>query len=99
MDQLKNFGAMIKYSRNSNIIDGSLDNHQVMMHIERGKYYGLNPVAKRIWELVATPRGLDEVVAILLKEFDVSEAECRMQTQAFFDKAVAYDIVRMVDGE
>lgn len=85
---------MITYSRNGNIIDGSLDNHQVMMHIEKGKYYGLNPVAKRIWELVETPRSVDEIVAVLLQEFEVSEEACRAQTQAFLDKAVACDILK-----
>ncbi|MCK9625818.1 MAG: PqqD family peptide modification chaperone [Bacteroidales bacterium] len=53
---------MKKYSRNSNIIDGELDDNQVMMHLEKGKYFGLNQVGKRIWELIEEPKSFSEII-------------------------------------
>jgi hypothetical protein len=54
---------MEKYSRSTNIIDEKLDNNQVMMHLEKGKYFGLNPVGKRIRELIEEPKSfLDKAV-------------------------------------
>lgn len=84
---------MEKYSRNKQIIDGELDNNQVMMHIEKGKYFGLNPVGKRIWELIEQPKSFQELTGILLSEFEVSEAQCTQEVQAFLGKAANYDIV------
>ncbi|NTW33697.1 MAG: PqqD family protein [Bacteroidetes bacterium] len=84
---------MEKYSRNEQIIDGELDNNQVMMHLEKGKYFGLNPVGKRIWELIEQPKSFQEIMDILLSEFNVTKEQCLQEVQAFLDKAVNYDIV------
>ena len=62
---------MEKYSRNEQIIDGELDDNQVMMHLDKGKYFGLDPVAKRIWQLVEEPKSINEIVALLLEEYEV----------------------------
>ena len=53
---------MEKYSRNQQIIDGELDDNQVMMHLEKGKYFGLNPLGKRIWELIEKPKSFSEII-------------------------------------
>ncbi|MFA6009476.1 MAG: PqqD family peptide modification chaperone [Desulfobacteraceae bacterium] len=84
---------MEKYSRNIQIIDGELDNEQVMLHIEKGKYLGLNPVGKRIWELIEQPRSFTELTGILLAEYKVTEEQCVQEVQTFLDKAVKYDIL------
>jgi hypothetical protein len=84
---------MEKYSRSSNIIDGELDDNQVMMHLEKGKYFGLNPVGKRIWELIEEPKTFSEIEKQLLLEFDVSEEQCRTEVKNFLDKAIDCDIV------
>jgi len=84
---------MEKYSRNQQIIDGELDNNQVMMHLEKGKYFGLNPVGKRIWELIVQPKSFSEIIQHLLSEFDVTEEQCTREVKDFLDKAIASDIV------
>lgn len=84
---------MEKYSRNDQIIDGELDNNQVMMHLERGKYFGLNPVGKRIWDLVREPKSLGELTEVLLTEFEVTEERCQQEVLAFLDKAIECDII------
>jgi len=84
---------MEKYSRNEQIIDGELDDNQVMLHLEKGKYFGLTPVGKRIWELIEQPKSFSELTDILLSEFEVTEKQCSQEVQAFLEKAVKYDIV------
>lgn len=50
----------------------------VLLNVTSGIYFGLNPVASRIWQLLAT--GLDEpgIVQALLAEYDVDEARLRL---------------------
>jgi hypothetical protein len=85
---------MEKYNRNEQIIDGELDDNQVMMHIEKGKYFGLNPVGKRIWELIEQPRSFKEITAILLSEFNVSEEQCKQEVNEFLEKCIKFDILK-----
>lgn len=88
---------MEKYVRNNNIIDGKLDDHQIMMHLEKGKYFGLNPVGKRIWELMEQPKTMEELTSVLLSEYEVSEYQCRQEISDFLKKAVILDIIRKND--
>lgn len=81
------------YSRNLQIIDGELDDNQVMMHIEKGKYFGLNPVGKRIWDLIEQPKNFDEITDALLSEYDIAKEICEKEIQTFLDKAVQYNII------
>ena len=84
---------MEKYSRNQQIIDGELDDNQVMMHLEKGKYFGLNPVGKRIWDFIEEPKGFEEITQHLLSEFEVTEEQCNREVKDFLDKAIVFDII------
>lgn len=84
---------MEKYSRVENIIDGELDNHQVIMHINSGKYFGLNPIGKRIWELIEKPKNIEEIIATLLSEYNISPDQCKVEVQEFMDKGVECEII------
>ena len=48
----------------------------VILHLDEGAYYSLNPVGTRIWELLQQPRTIDELVAAVLNEFEVSSERC-----------------------
>lgn len=85
---------MEKYSRNEQIIDGELDDNQVMMHLDKGKYFGLDSVAKRIWELIEEPKNIGEITAALLEEFEVTPEQCNEEVQSFLDKAIEFDIIK-----
>jgi hypothetical protein len=84
---------MEKYSRVENIIDGELDNHQVIMHINNGKYFGLNPIGKRIWELIEAPKTLEQITSDLLLEYNITPDQCKTEVQAFLEKGVECDII------
>jgi hypothetical protein len=84
---------MEKYIKNEQLIDGSLDDNQVMMHIEKGKYFGLNPVGKRIWEILDQPKSLQEIIAKLMIEFKVSEEQCTQDVKIFIDRMVKFDLI------
>ena len=51
----------------------------VMMDIDRGEYFSLNPVATRIWDLLEKPLTEDELCMILIDEYDVEPERCRME--------------------
>jgi hypothetical protein len=85
---------MEKYCRNSEIIDGALDGNLVMMHIGIGKYFGLNPVGKRIWEILEQPRHFEEITDILQAEFEVTPEQCKEDVQDFLNKMEKANIIK-----
>lgn len=84
---------MEKYHRNKEVIDGELDNQQIMMHLENGMYYGLNPIGKRIWDLIENPKSFEDIVQVLLSEFEVSEDQCTREVRSFLDNAANMEII------
>ena len=43
----------------------------VLLNLQSGVYYGLDPVGSRIWQLLMQERSLDEVCSIMFDEYDV----------------------------
>ena len=58
----------------------------VMMDLEKGKYFSLNSVGSRIWELVQEPIEVIKLVDSLLEEYDVSRSDCEKNVLDFLEK-------------
>ncbi|MEI6137634.1 MAG: PqqD family peptide modification chaperone [Mariniphaga sp.] len=85
---------MEKYNRNNEILDGNLDGSLVMMDIQKGKYFSLNPVGKRIWELIEQPKSFDEITDSLQAEFEVTPEQCRSEVIEFLAKMEKSGIIK-----
>lgn len=48
-----------------------LDGEAVILQLDAGMYFGLDPVATRLWQLIAQHGHLRPVLAAALDEFDV----------------------------
>lgn len=55
----------------------------VMINVDRGTYYGMEEVAKAIWELLAKPRKVASLCDDLQSRFDVDRETCERDTLAF----------------
>ena len=84
---------MQKYVRNSKTISGRLHDELVMMDIEQGKYFSLNPVATRIWELLENPLTIEGLCALLMDEYEVEEEQCRHEVTGVLDEMLKLEIV------
>lgn len=51
-----------------------LDGEAVLLDLRSGKYFGLNVVGSRIWELLANGDDLGAIEATLAREFDADHA-------------------------
>jgi len=68
---------------NQELLSSEIDGETIMMSVENGKYYGLNTVASRIWELVKEEPLFSEIIQTLMQEFKVEEDICKKDTQEF----------------
>lgn len=65
-------------SRNADILHAPVGSEEaVMMSIEAGRYYGVNAVGARIWELLETPQTIEQLCTQICEEFDVDAQACR----------------------
>lgn len=83
------------YSQCESLNTAPMGDELVMMDVTQGKYFGLNPLAAHIWQLLAVPISLDALVNTLVQHFDVCEHECRADTQAFLLQLVDQQLVKV----
>ena len=85
------------YQRKNDTISGRLDEELVMMDIQKGKYFSLNPVASRIWDLLEKPLSLDALCNLLMEEYEVSSDQCRTEVQEYLGEMEKLGMVLRVD--
>jgi hypothetical protein len=83
-----------KYTRNLDLISADLDDDLVILDVEQGKYFSLNLVSKRIWELLEIEHTKAEVVELLMTEFEVELAECQSEVEIHFKKLVKLKLIK-----
>lgn len=68
----------------------------VLLSMQTGEYYGLNPVAASIWKLIQEPRTLHDVLDALLDEYaGVTADECKPQLFSFLSELIALELVEV----
>ncbi|MFO7642597.1 MAG: PqqD family protein [Candidatus Competibacteraceae bacterium] len=56
----------------SQVMDRSVGDETVILNLESGTYYGLDPVGARMWQLLGEGKPLGEVCDAMLAEYDVT---------------------------
>ena len=84
--------------RNDNIPTIELDGDVAMMNIEKGKYYGLNSVASRVWELLEESQIFSELIELLLKEYDVDKTTCVQDVSELLDSLNEAGLITISEG-
>ncbi len=79
------------------IVTNDIDDEKVMMNVEKGQYYGLDPVASRVWELIEQPIRVAALIDALLQKYDVDRTTCEKDVMAFLEQLREDGIIR-VDG-
>lgn len=72
--------------RNPELVASDMDGETVMMSIDNGEYFGLDPVGSRIWTLIENQIRIDKLIEQLLEEFDVTKEQCELDTLEFLNQ-------------
>ncbi len=80
-------------TRSDDIVAGVVDADVMMMSIENGKYYQLNPSAGQIWDMLEQPRTVAELCNMLSKDFKVTPEVCQTDVLHFLNELASRKIV------
>jgi hypothetical protein len=87
----------LKYNRvrlSPEVLLQTVDNEGFMLDLRSEKYFGLNPVALRIWHLIRDEADVAKVRQQLLDEFDVSVDDLTRDMNALFDELIAVGLMQ-----
>lgn len=80
---------MNRYRITPDALSASLDDGAVLLNLHTKRYYTLNETGTRIWALLEQRVASDEIVAALVREYEVSEDEAQRALQALLDDLCA----------
>lgn len=67
----------------------------VILSLKNAVYYGLDPVATRIWELLKDPRTISQVCEVLLTKYDVDAERCTNEVIALSEQLINWGLVEV----
>lgn len=76
-----------------------VQDEMVMLDLERGVYYGLDPVGTRMFELACQLPSAAQVVAVLRTEFDAPAAVLEHDLESFLDELAAAGLIERAATE
>lgn len=89
----------IKYVRKQQMPEAELGAQSLaVLDAEKGKYFGLDGTAFRIWQLLEDPISIGELCEKLLGEFDISPDICRVQVREFITQLINEGLISEVDA-
>lgn len=67
----------------------------VILGLTAGRYYGLDAVGARIWQLLQAPTAVGDVTRRIASEYDVDLSRCEADLLALLDKMVHAGLVEV----
>jgi hypothetical protein len=94
---MKNLSSLTKVHQSPGVLFNQVDDDLVMMDVNSGNYFGINPVGAEIWNKMEEPVTIQEIINQLLAEYDIDEEICRRETLAFVQQTLERGFVKVLD--
>jgi Coenzyme PQQ synthesis protein D (PqqD) len=72
---MSDFGRIVgdtRIRRGAAVVFQELDGEEVLVHLERGTCFTLDPIGTRVWQLIGDGAVVTEIIEALGTEFDVA---------------------------
>lgn len=79
----------------SDVLFRQLGDEVVALDLGSGKYFGLNEVGSRVWDLLLTPRPLGDVQKALLQEYEVPAADLWRDLESLVSELVQHGLAEV----
>jgi len=81
----------------ADVLFQELGDEGVALHLGRGKYYGFDDVATRMWMLLSSGRARDQVIETLLAEYAVERLQLEHDLDGFIAQLMREGLLQASD--
>ena len=89
----KEIGLDTCIKRAGGLVSTRVDEDVVLMSIASGKYYGMDAIGSRIWDILEKPVKVAVIVETLMAEYNVDQKRCEEDVLAFLNKMLGKTII------
>jgi hypothetical protein len=84
---------------NQAVVFAELNDEAILLNVETGIYYGLNPTGTQIWELLVEGLGEDEIIQRILADYEVDAAQASADVAEFLGFLTTRGVAVDADAE
>jgi hypothetical protein len=85
-------------ARAQNLASNAIDDDLVILNLRRDNYIALDPIGRRIWELLEAPRRVDDLCRQLTEEFEGPPDQIAADTLVFLNELNGDGMLTVVDA-
>jgi hypothetical protein len=74
-----------------------VSDESVLLDLESGRYYGLDAIGARVWELLGEKRTVQDVCRILAPEYDVPREQFEKDVLVLLESLLDAKLVRLAN--
>jgi hypothetical protein len=86
MEELVTINGSTMLVRAERVLSAGVDDEFVLMNVDDGRFYALDDIGLRVWDLIETPRAFGDVCGQVLAEYDVEAETCETALRALIEK-------------
>jgi hypothetical protein len=75
-----------------------LEGEAAILNLASGAYHGLDPVGLAVWNLIASPIAVSQIVDRMTTQYDVDRARCERDLLALLAKLDERGLIQISDG-
>ena len=79
-------------------VSSDLAGEAVILQLNSGEYYGLNPVGAFVWSLIQRPRTVAELRDAVCRKYDVAPERCERDLDTLLGELRAADLIEVRPG-
>ncbi|MBY4891626.1 PqqD family protein [Rhodobacteraceae bacterium N5(2021)] len=88
---------IMRYERSANMMVAEMDGDLVMMDIDQGSYFAINPVGGHLWQQLETPQTLAGLVESVTKAFATDDAsQVKTDVEGFLADMAHNNLIREI---
>lgn len=93
MSQTLNISTVVKPA--DGLIATDMDGEKVVLSISNGKYYNLGATGGRVWGHLAGSQRIEEVVELLLQEYQIDRKTCEADVFEFLNQVYKEGLIQV----
>jgi hypothetical protein len=82
-------------TRSQDVASTPVDDELVMLDFRQSRYFSLDSIGHRVWDLLERPRSLGDLCSVLEREFDVEPDQCRTDVLRLLDQLREADLLEI----
>ncbi|HEX9022749.1 MAG TPA: PqqD family protein [Geobacteraceae bacterium] len=87
-------GSMVV--RAENLMSTPIDDELVILNMDRNNYMGLDDIGRRVWDLLAEPRRMDDLCNRLSLEYEATPEQIASDLLPFLEELRDEGLIRLI---